>query len=148
MGNKVKITEGNVRECLAKGMTLQEIASEYGVVSNTVLNIKQAMEKRDKDEATAAKTASGNKAPKKAKLTITDIGTKFDLEIGDTFSAIESEISKRRNVYVVVAIYEDTYIGEKQNGGKWRTTFRKDDYMKSHDPCAVRFVSRKAKSDD
>lgn len=149
MGNKTKITEGNVRESLAKGMTIQEIATEYGVVSRTVLKIKQAMEKRDSEEAAGVKPTTGNKAPKGAKLTITDIGTKFDLKIGDIISAIESEISKKRNIYEVVAIYEEIYIGEKQNGGgTWRTTFRKDEYMKSYDPCAVRLVSRKAKSDD
>ena len=147
MSKLAKITEDDVRNCLAEGVTVQDIALKYDVATSTVLKIKSIVERKDRkesgvqdDEQTARKRKN---LLRNANLTEAELSKPFDLEIGDIITAYEEEVSKKKNTYKIVSIQDKTYTAEKIIGGRWKVTFLKNDYMKRHDPYGVRLVSRR-----
>lgn len=145
MSRAAKITEDDVRNCIAEGITVQDIALKYDVATATVLKIKSIVERMDRKNKTQDEEQTARKRKnllRNANLTETELNTAFDLEVGDIITAYEEEISKKKNTYKIISIQEKTYTAKKIIGGEWKITFLKNDYMKRHDPYGVRLVSR------
>jgi hypothetical protein len=124
MVKEKRITEDNIKDGLANGKKIPEIAQEYGVTPITVLTMVQKMEKDGK---------------KVRNEPIYIRGHVFNLKIGDIFTANDFELSRERHDYEVVYIDEDIYVGHKLTGdGHWNAAFMVSDYMTNHDPHRVR----------
>jgi len=141
---KLKITEQDIGLCQSRGMSILEIAEEYGVTAYYVLRKIQKIavrEHRGKYQGDENGLLGGSLFGRGLPV--------FDLRVGDIISAIESEITPARKRYRITEIYRHIYIGERLSGGmngsgkgKWKTAFQKKDYRRAHDPNLVKLVER------
>lgn len=65
---------------------------------------------------------------------------RFDLHMGEKFSAYEPEISSARHIYKVVFIGRYIFVGERVHGYPWRVAFLIKDYGRRSDSGHVKNV--------
>lgn len=133
MVKEKRITEDNIKDGLANGKKIPEIAEEYGVSPITVLTMVHKMEK---DGKRVEHSPIYIRSPK------------FNLKIGDIITANDFELSRDRHDYEIIYINDAFYVGYKLTGeGHWNTAFQVLDYMTNHDPHRVRKKGAEKKVD-